>query len=170
MSLTINSFGYSSISSLFANSTANSSMFGGLEASLTNYSQIKSGSYGKLVQSYYSKYDGEGNLKSDSNTKKESTKNTDKAPTGYLAKAREEKARDKGNVTVIKKEQAKPKTNTNSDIVTDNVSTKPEVQTDKAKDAKSIEVKDLKDIKSYTNGGQYAKTMDDLLSTFDTTT
>ena len=71
MSLTINSFGNNSISSLFGNSGSSgiSSMFGGLEGSLSNLAQIKSGSYGKLVKSYYSKYDSDGNLKSDSSTK-----------------------------------------------------------------------------------------------------
>ena len=78
MSLTINSFGNNSIYSLFggSNSSGVSSMFGGLEGSLSSLSQIKSGSYGKLVKSYYAKYDNEGNLKSDS-TKK--TKEADSA-------------------------------------------------------------------------------------------
>ena len=71
MSLTINSFGNNSIYSLFggSNSSGVSSMFGGLEGSLSSLSQIKSGSYGKLVKSYYAKYDNEGNLKSDSTKK-----------------------------------------------------------------------------------------------------
>lgn len=71
MSLTINSFGNNSIYSLFggSNSSGVSSMFGGLEGSLSSLSQIKSGSYGKLVKSYYAKYDKEGNLKSDSTKK-----------------------------------------------------------------------------------------------------
>ena len=72
MSLTINSFGNNSIYSLFggSNSSQVSSMFGGLESSLSSLSQIKSGSYGKLVKSYYAKYDSEGNLKSDSKKSK----------------------------------------------------------------------------------------------------
>lgn len=67
MSLTINSFGNNSIYSLFGGSSNNSvnSAFGGLESSLTSLAQIKSGSYGKLVKSYYEKYDSDGNLKSD---------------------------------------------------------------------------------------------------------
>jgi hypothetical protein len=71
MSLTLNSFNSDSIYSLFGSSSGNSvsSIFGGLEASLTNLSQIKSGTYGKLVKSYYSKYDTEGNLKSESGKK-----------------------------------------------------------------------------------------------------
>ncbi|MBQ8489470.1 MAG: hypothetical protein IJ535_06775 [Pseudobutyrivibrio sp.] len=71
MSLTINSFGNNSIYSLIggSNSSGVSSMFGGLEGSLSSLSQIKSGSYGKLVKSYYAKYDKEGNLKSDSTKK-----------------------------------------------------------------------------------------------------
>lgn len=71
MSLTINSFGNNSIYSLFggSNSSGVSSMFGGLEGSLSSLSQIKSGSYGKLVKSYYAKYDKERNLKSDSTKK-----------------------------------------------------------------------------------------------------
>jgi len=71
MSLTINSFGNNSIYSLFggSNSSGVNSMFGGLEGSLSSLSQIKSGSYGKLVKSYYSKFDNEGNLKSDASKK-----------------------------------------------------------------------------------------------------
>ncbi|MBR5637354.1 MAG: hypothetical protein IKW81_10545 [Pseudobutyrivibrio sp.] len=70
MSLTINSFGNDSIYSLFGGSSnTTSSIFGGLEASLTNLSQIRSGSYAKLVKSYYAKYDSEGNLKSESSAK-----------------------------------------------------------------------------------------------------
>ena len=71
MSLTVNSFGSNSIYSLFGGSSSSgvSSMFGGLEGSLSNLAQIKSGSYGKLVKSYYSKYDSEGNLKSDTSSK-----------------------------------------------------------------------------------------------------
>ena len=71
MSLTINSFGNNSIYSLFGgnNSSGVNSMFGGLEGSLSSLSQIKSGSYGKLVKSYYSKFDNEGNLKSDTSKK-----------------------------------------------------------------------------------------------------
>ena len=67
MSLTINSFGSNSIYSLFGGSGSSgvNSMFGGLEGSLTSLSQIKSGSYAKLVKSYYSKYDSDGNLKAD---------------------------------------------------------------------------------------------------------
>ena len=67
MSLTVNSFGNESIYSLFGGSSnSTSSVFGGLEASINNLAQIRSGSYAKLVKSYYSKYDSEGNLKSDS--------------------------------------------------------------------------------------------------------
>lgn len=71
MSLTINSFNNNAISSLFSSSSSNSmnSIFGGLEGSLLNLSQIKSGTYGKLVKSYYSKYDTEGNLKSETSKK-----------------------------------------------------------------------------------------------------
>ena len=71
MSLTINSFGNNSIYSLFGGSSNNSvnSAFGGLESSLTSLAQIKSGSYGKLVKSYYEKYDSDGNLKSDTSKK-----------------------------------------------------------------------------------------------------
>ncbi len=67
MSLTINSFGNNSIYSLFGSSStsSSSSLFGGLESSITNLAQIKTGSYGKLLKSYYSKYDSDGNLKSD---------------------------------------------------------------------------------------------------------
>ncbi len=67
MSLTLNSFNNSAISSLFSSSNLGSnSIFGGLEGSLTNLNQIKSGNYGKLVKAYYAKYDSDGNLKSDS--------------------------------------------------------------------------------------------------------
>lgn len=70
MSLTVNSFGNESIYSLFGGSSnSSSSIFGGLEASINNLAQIRTGSYGKLVKSYYAKYDSEGNLKSDSNVK-----------------------------------------------------------------------------------------------------
>ena len=71
MSLTINSFGNNSIYSLFGGSSNNgvNSAFGGLESSLTSLAQIKSGSYGKLVKSYYEKYDSDGNLKSDTSKK-----------------------------------------------------------------------------------------------------
>ncbi len=70
MSLTINSFGSNAIYSLFGNSSKSTSMFGGLENSLTNLTQINTGTYAKLVKSYYAKYDDEGNLKSDSTSKK----------------------------------------------------------------------------------------------------
>ncbi|CBK74515.1 hypothetical protein CIY_17730 [Butyrivibrio fibrisolvens 16/4] len=64
MSLTVNSFGNESIYSLFGGSSSStSSIFGGLESSLTNLVSIRSGSYGKLVKSYYAQYDKEGNLK-----------------------------------------------------------------------------------------------------------
>lgn len=71
MSLTLNSFGNNSISSLFGANTSSgiNSAFGGLEGSLTSLAQIKSGSYGKLVKSYYAKYDSEGNLKADASKK-----------------------------------------------------------------------------------------------------
>lgn len=66
MSLTINSFNNSAISSLFSsNNVGTNSIFGGLESSLTNLSQINTGTYGRLVKAYYAKYDSEGNLKSD---------------------------------------------------------------------------------------------------------
>ena len=65
MSLTLNSFNNNSIYSLFSNNTGANSAFGGLETSLTSLSQIKSGTYAKLVKSYYQKYDSEGNLKAD---------------------------------------------------------------------------------------------------------
>ncbi len=67
MSLTINSFGNNAISSLFNTSSNNTyGIFGGLEGSLTDLAQIKSGSYGKLIKSYYSKFDSEGNIKDSS--------------------------------------------------------------------------------------------------------
>ena len=67
MSLTINSFNNNAISSLFSSSNIGAnSIFGGLEGSLTNLTQIKSGNYGKLVKAYYAKYDFDGNLKSES--------------------------------------------------------------------------------------------------------
>ena len=70
MSLTLNSFNNNSIYSLFGSSSnSSSSIFGGLEASINNLAQIRSGSYGKLVKSYYAQYDKEGNLKSDSGVK-----------------------------------------------------------------------------------------------------
>lgn len=70
MSLTLNSFNNDSIYSLFGGSSnSTSSIFGGLESSINNLAQIRSGSYAKLVKSYYSKYDSEGNLKSDSDKK-----------------------------------------------------------------------------------------------------
>ena len=82
MSLTINSFGNNSIYSLFGgNSSGVNSMFGGLEGSLSNLAQIKSGSYGKLVKSYYSKYDTDGNLKDGSKVKS-------KAETSNLSEVR----------------------------------------------------------------------------------
>ena len=86
MSLTINSFGNNSIYSLFgSSSTSTSSVFGGLENSLTSLAQIKSGSYGKLVKSYYSKYDSEGNLKSGTSSKS-------KADTSNLSEIRNDSA------------------------------------------------------------------------------
>ena len=77
MSLTINSYGNNSIYSLFGGSSnSTSTVFGGLESSLTSLAQIRTGSYGKLVKSYYSQYDKEGNLKTDSSRKnKEDTSN-----------------------------------------------------------------------------------------------
>ena len=82
MSLTINSFGNNSIYSLFGGSSSGvNSMFGGLEGSLSNLAQIKSGSYGKLVKSYYSKYDSDGNLKDGSSVKS-------KAETSNLSEVR----------------------------------------------------------------------------------
>lgn len=70
MSLTINSFGNDSILSLFGGSSnSTSSVFGGLEASINNLAQIRSGTYGKLVKSYYNQYDRDGNLKSDTESK-----------------------------------------------------------------------------------------------------
>ncbi len=153
MSLTINSFGYSSISSLFSNSL-NNSMFNGLESSLTNYSQIRSGSYGKLVESYYDKYDYDGNLKSDTSSKKSSSSSESDAK-GYLAVAREEKERTKLAVSTVDTKKA----------------TDDSENTEKSTNASTDEtLKGLNDIKSYTSAGSYAKTMDDLLSTFDTTT
>lgn len=66
MSLTINSYNNNSIYSLFGgNSSNNNTIFGGLETSLSSLSQIRSGSYGKLIKSYYAKYDSDGNLKSE---------------------------------------------------------------------------------------------------------
>ena len=66
MAITFNSFGNNSISSLFgASNIGANSPFSGLENSLTSLSQIKTGSYGKLVKAYYSKYDKDGNMKSD---------------------------------------------------------------------------------------------------------
>ncbi len=83
MSLTINSFGNNSIYSLFGGNSGNSvGMFGGLEGSLSNYTQIRSGSFGKLIKSYYDKYDSDGNLKSTDGTKKV------KADTGNLGEIR----------------------------------------------------------------------------------
>ncbi len=58
MSLTINSSNYNIISGLFSSSStssSSSSIFGGLESSIMDLSLIKSGSYGKLVSSYYAK-------------------------------------------------------------------------------------------------------------------
>ncbi len=67
MSLTLNSFNNNSIYSLFGSSSSNNlGMFGGLESSLSSYTQIRSGSFGKLIKSYYDKYDSEGNLKTSS--------------------------------------------------------------------------------------------------------
>lgn len=67
MSLTLNSFNNNAISSLFSsNNVGTNSIFGGLEGSLVNLSQIKTGNYGKLVKAYYAKYDSDGNLKSES--------------------------------------------------------------------------------------------------------
>ena len=87
MSLTINSFNNNSIYSLFGSSgSTSSSAFGGLESSLTNLAQIRSGSYGKLVRSYYSKYDSDGNLKSGS------SKSSSNADTSNLSKIRNDAA------------------------------------------------------------------------------
>ena len=71
MSLTINSFNNNAISSLFSTSSNSSvnSIFGGLETSLTDFSQIRSGTYAKLVKSYYSKYDSDGTIKGDKSAK-----------------------------------------------------------------------------------------------------
>ena len=118
MSLTINSFGNNSIYSLFGGSSSSgvNSMFGGLENSLSSLSQIKSGSYGKLVKSYYSKYDSEGNLKSDASKRSKAdtsnlseirndTSDLSKATDKLLSKGRDsvwnqvETTDDEGNVT-----------------------------------------------------------------------
>ena len=89
MSLTINSFNNNAISSLFSsNKIAENSVFGGLEASLTNLSQIKSGTYGKLVKAYYAKYDADGNLKSES---KEGIRRS-KADTSKISQIRNDSA------------------------------------------------------------------------------
>ncbi|SDB08471.1 hypothetical protein SAMN02910298_00337 [Pseudobutyrivibrio sp. YE44] len=82
MSLTLNSFNNNSIYSLFSNNTSTNSVFGGLESSLTSLSQIKSGTYAKLVKSYYAKYDSEGNLKT------EGTKSKVKDDKGTLGEIR----------------------------------------------------------------------------------
>ncbi|QFJ55701.1 hypothetical protein [Pseudobutyrivibrio xylanivorans] len=75
MSLTINSFNNNVISSLFSsNNVGTNSIFGGLEGSLMNLNQIKTGTYGKLVKSYYQKYDTEGNLKSDTSKNSKASK------------------------------------------------------------------------------------------------
>ena len=118
MSLTINSFGNNSIYSLFGGNSSSgvNSMFGGLEGSLTSLSQIKSGSYGKLVKSYYSKYDNDGNLKSDTSKKskiadsnlseiRNDSSDLSKATDKLLAKGKNsiwnqvESTDDEGNVT-----------------------------------------------------------------------
>ncbi len=54
MSLTINSSNYSSIAGLFSSSSSSSSS-AGIESLLGEYSSIKSGSYSKLLKSYYAK-------------------------------------------------------------------------------------------------------------------
>jgi major membrane immunogen (membrane-anchored lipoprotein) len=117
MSLTINSFGNNSISSLFGGSSSSSnSIFGGLESSLTSLSQIKTGSYGKLVKAYYDKYDNDGNLKTETGKKaktdtsklssiRNDTADLNKATDKLLAKGKDsiwnqvEKTDEDGNVT-----------------------------------------------------------------------
>ncbi len=89
MSLTINSFNNNAISSLFSSSNIGAnSIFGGLEGSLTNLTQIKSGNYGKLVKAYYAKYDFDGNLKSES---KDGSKKL-KADTSKISQIRNDSA------------------------------------------------------------------------------
>jgi len=80
MSLTISSFANNSFSSLFGTSSSTSSAFGGLETSLTSYAQLRNGSYGKLIKSYYSKYDSDGNLKS----KSDASDTTSKSELGQI--------------------------------------------------------------------------------------
>ena len=85
MSLNINS-NNNSFYSLFGGSSSNSNtIFGGLEGSIGSLSQLRSGSYGKLIKSYYAKYDSDGNLKSDGSKKS-------KAETGNLGQIRNESA------------------------------------------------------------------------------
>lgn len=85
MSLNINS-NNNSFYSLFGGSSSNSNtIFGGLEGSIGSLSQLRSGSYGKLIKSYYAKYDSDGNLKSEGSKKS-------KAETGNLGEIRNESA------------------------------------------------------------------------------
>ena len=85
MSLNINSNNNSFYSLFGGSSYGSNTIFGGLEGSISSLSQLRSGSYGKLIKSYYAKYDSEGNLKSDSSKKS-------KAETGNLGQVRNESA------------------------------------------------------------------------------
>ncbi|MCR4693819.1 MAG: hypothetical protein K5773_00665 [Pseudobutyrivibrio sp.] len=69
MSLTINSSGYNYLSGLFSANKSNYSTIG-LEANLLDYSLIKSGAYGKLVNTYYSKIASDDSESSTSDVKK----------------------------------------------------------------------------------------------------
>ncbi|MBP5325215.1 MAG: hypothetical protein J6Y86_06970 [Pseudobutyrivibrio sp.] len=85
MSLNINSNNNSFYSLFGGSSSGSNTIFGGLEGSIGSLSQLRSGSYGKLIKSYYAKYDSDGNLKSDSSKKS-------KAETGNLGQVRNESA------------------------------------------------------------------------------
>ncbi|MCR5416388.1 MAG: hypothetical protein K6E79_06310 [Pseudobutyrivibrio sp.] len=103
MSLTINSFGYNSISSLFGGTSSSSNSLG-LAGSLTDLSLIKSGAYGKLTRAYYDKIDSGDSTSSTDKSSKANTAATSalseiKNDSAALSKATDELlAKDKNSI------------------------------------------------------------------------
>lgn len=83
--ISISSYDSSSVSTLFSSLNTSNSALSGLD--LTMYSQIKSGSYGKLLKAYYSElYGNSSSTSSSSSTSTKKTTSTAKDSTETLAK------------------------------------------------------------------------------------
>lgn len=131
MSLTISGSNLNSISSLFSSlSTSSSSSYSssGLESLLSDYATIKSGTYGKLLKSYYSKVEASDDDSSSTSTDKAKTSslNSVKADATELASATETLL-DKSSDSIWKKvsktdEDGKTTTDYDKDKIYDAVS------------------------------------------------